>query len=136
MDLVTGATGYVGSRLVRRLAAEGRGVRALARRPERVERLPGVEPVGADLLGTAPLALMASHDAERRYVGTAIVAIRGNIRDWFWRRVEEMRGPPPKGLKKPATQWVAPGLIGRVRYLKGEEYLLHATLKDVRDERR
>ena len=51
MELVTGATGYVGSRLVRRLAAEGRGVRALARRPERVERLPGVEAVGADLLG-------------------------------------------------------------------------------------
>ena len=84
--------------------------------------------------GTAPLALMASHDAERRYVGTAIVAIRGNIRDWFWRRVEEMPGPPPKGLKKPATQWVAPGLIGRVRYLKGEEHLRHATLKDVRDD--
>jgi uncharacterized protein YbjT (DUF2867 family) len=56
MELVTGATGYVGSRLVRRLAAEGRGVRALARRPERVERLAGVEPVGADLLAEGPLA--------------------------------------------------------------------------------
>ena len=34
MELVTGGTGYVGSRLLRRLAAEGRPVRALARRPE------------------------------------------------------------------------------------------------------
>ena len=56
MDLVTGATGYVGSRLVRRLAAEGRGVRALARRPERVERLPGVEPVRGGPPGRRPLA--------------------------------------------------------------------------------
>jgi len=32
MELVTGATGYVGTRLLRRLAGEGRPVRALARR--------------------------------------------------------------------------------------------------------
>jgi uncharacterized protein YbjT (DUF2867 family) len=50
MELVTGATGYIGSRLLRRLAGEGRSVRALARRPERVEKLPGVEPVQGDLL--------------------------------------------------------------------------------------
>jgi uncharacterized protein YbjT (DUF2867 family) len=50
MELVTGATGYVGGRLLRRLAAEGRPVRALARVPERVERLPGVEAVRGDLL--------------------------------------------------------------------------------------
>jgi uncharacterized protein YbjT (DUF2867 family) len=55
MELVTGATGYVGSRLMRRLAAEGRRVRALARRPELVERLPGVEPVRGDLLAGARL---------------------------------------------------------------------------------
>jgi uncharacterized protein YbjT (DUF2867 family) len=51
MELVTGATGYIGSRLLRRLADEGRPVRALARRPERVESLPGVEAVRGDLLG-------------------------------------------------------------------------------------
>lgn len=50
MELVTGATGYVGSRLLRRLVAEGRPVRALARRPEALEPLEGVEPVEADLL--------------------------------------------------------------------------------------
>jgi uncharacterized protein YbjT (DUF2867 family) len=51
MELVTGATGYVGSRLVRRLAAEGRGVRALARDPSRLEALEGVEAVEGDALG-------------------------------------------------------------------------------------
>jgi uncharacterized protein YbjT (DUF2867 family) len=47
MELVTGATGYVGSRLLRRLAGEGRAVRALARRPELVR---DVEVVRGDLL--------------------------------------------------------------------------------------
>jgi uncharacterized protein YbjT (DUF2867 family) len=51
MELVTGSTGYVGARLLRRLAAEGRSLRALARLPDRVETLPGVEAVAGDLLG-------------------------------------------------------------------------------------
>jgi uncharacterized protein YbjT (DUF2867 family) len=50
MELVTGATGYVGSRLVRRLADEGRPVRALARAAARLEALDGVEPAEGDLL--------------------------------------------------------------------------------------
>jgi uncharacterized protein YbjT (DUF2867 family) len=36
MELVTGATGYIGGRLVERLRAEGRDVRALARDPSRL----------------------------------------------------------------------------------------------------
>jgi uncharacterized protein YbjT (DUF2867 family) len=52
MELVTGATGYVGSRLLHRLAAEGRPVRALARRPE---SLTDVDVVQGDLLTGAGL---------------------------------------------------------------------------------
>jgi uncharacterized protein YbjT (DUF2867 family) len=55
MELVTGATGYVGSRLLRRLAAEGRAVRALARRPEKLEPLAGVEAAAGDLVTGAGL---------------------------------------------------------------------------------
>jgi uncharacterized protein YbjT (DUF2867 family) len=55
MELVTGATGYVGARLLRRLAGDGRTVRALARTPDRVERLDGVEAVQGDLITGAGL---------------------------------------------------------------------------------
>jgi uncharacterized protein YbjT (DUF2867 family) len=47
MELVTGGTGYVGSRLLRRLVAEERQVRVLARQPE---LLPDVDVVRGDLL--------------------------------------------------------------------------------------
>jgi uncharacterized protein YbjT (DUF2867 family) len=65
MELVTGATGYIGARLLRRLAQEGRAVRALARRPDAVESRDGVEVVRGDLLSGASLraALDGCHTA-------------------------------------------------------------------------
>jgi uncharacterized protein YbjT (DUF2867 family) len=56
MELITGASGFVGGRLLRRLAGEGRRVRALARDPGRVERLPDVEVVRGDVLAGHGLA--------------------------------------------------------------------------------
>src|SRR4051812_19411620 len=50
MELVTGATGYVGGRLIERLTAEDRPVRALARHPDRLEPTEGVEAVAGDLV--------------------------------------------------------------------------------------
>ena len=49
-ELVTGATGYVGSRLTERLLHEGRSVRALARNPSRLEAPPEVKAVKGDLV--------------------------------------------------------------------------------------
>lgn len=49
-ELVTGATGYIGGRLVQRLLAEGRSVRALARDPSRLLPREGLATVRADLL--------------------------------------------------------------------------------------
>jgi uncharacterized protein YbjT (DUF2867 family) len=50
VELVTGATGYVGGKLVDRLLSEDRPVRALARDPSRVGPRPGLEAVRGDLL--------------------------------------------------------------------------------------
>lgn len=50
MELVTGATGYVGGKLVGRLLEEGRAVRALARDPSRLGAREGVQVVAGDLV--------------------------------------------------------------------------------------
>jgi DNA ligase D-like protein (predicted ligase) len=85
--------------------------------------------------GNPPMALMATADAERRYVGSAFIALNKAMRQRLWERVQDAKGPPPKGIKpKPGAEWVKPGMIGRVRYLKGEEKLRHVTLKEVRGE--
>jgi uncharacterized protein YbjT (DUF2867 family) len=55
MELVTGATGYVGGRLLGRLRSEGRAARALVRDPARLEAGPGVEVVRGDLVSGAGL---------------------------------------------------------------------------------
>jgi uncharacterized protein YbjT (DUF2867 family) len=55
MDLLTGATGYIGGRLMKRLLDEGRQVRALARNPEALAGQP-VEAVRADLIEGTGLA--------------------------------------------------------------------------------
>jgi len=78
MELVTGATGYVGGRLLRRLAGDGRPVRALARDSARLARLDGVEAVEGDLLSGAGLerALADCHTAY--YLVHSMEAAAGN----------------------------------------------------------
>src|SRR4051794_13276590 len=55
MELLTGATGYIGGRLMSRLIADGRQVRALARNPARLDGAP-VEVVQGDVIKGAGLA--------------------------------------------------------------------------------
>lgn len=55
MDLIVGATGYVGSLLTKALVAEGRAVRALSRHPARVGREGLVESVRGDVLANEGL---------------------------------------------------------------------------------
>jgi uncharacterized protein YbjT (DUF2867 family) len=50
MDLVTGATGYVGGRLIERLVRGGRPVRALARDPSRLDAVADIDAVAGDLV--------------------------------------------------------------------------------------
>jgi len=53
--LVTGATGFVGWHVARRLIERGARVRALVRDPARLRELDGVEPVSGDLRDSASL---------------------------------------------------------------------------------
>ncbi len=83
--------------------------------------------------GKPSFALMADRKTGQ-YVGSAFINSRGAIRDRLWKRVQEHAGPAPKGMKRLATQWVKPGLIGRVKHLRGEDDLRHASLQDFREE--
>src|SRR5688572_7698945 len=56
MELVTGATGYVGGRLIERLLEGDRPVRALARDPSRFSAVEGVDVARGDLLQRESLA--------------------------------------------------------------------------------
>ena len=57
MILVTGATGTIGTELVRLLAAEGVGVRAMTRKPSSARMPSGVDVVGGDFADPAALDL-------------------------------------------------------------------------------
>ncbi|WP_027155041.1 ATP-dependent DNA ligase [Mesorhizobium sp. WSM2561] len=84
--------------------------------------------------GKPAFALMAE-PGTRKYVGSAFVSVNREMRERLWKRVQEHAGPPPKDMpKRPATQWVKPGLIGRVKHLRGEDDLRHASLQDFREE--
>ncbi|ESY19270.1 MULTISPECIES: ATP-dependent DNA ligase [unclassified Mesorhizobium] len=84
--------------------------------------------------GKPAFALMAERGTGR-YVGSAFVTLNREMRERLWKRVQEHPGTAPKGImKRPATQWIKPGLIGRVKHLRGEDDLRHASLQDFREE--
>ncbi|SFQ04349.1 ATP dependent DNA ligase domain-containing protein [Mesorhizobium sp. NFR06] len=82
--------------------------------------------------GKPAMVLMAD---KGRYMGGAFVTFKADKRQALWDRVQGKAGaPPPKGLAKEKAEWLKPGLVGRVKFLKGEEKLRHASLKDFREE--
>lgn len=92
-----------------------------------------------DLLGVEreagkPAFALLAERGTGRYVGSAFITLNREMRERLWERVQERLGAPPKGMKRPATQWVKPGLIGRVKHLRGDEDLRHASLQDFRED--
>ncbi|WP_292075322.1 RNA ligase family protein [Mesorhizobium sp.] len=85
--------------------------------------------------GKAAFALLAE-PGTGNYAGSAFITLGHDIRDRLWKRVQEHAGPPPKAMKKrPATQWVKPGVKLRVKHLRGEHgHIRHATLLGFSDE--
>ncbi|RWM13575.1 MAG: ATP-dependent DNA ligase [Mesorhizobium sp.] len=83
--------------------------------------------------GKPAFALMAE-PGTRKYVGSAFVSVNREMRERLWKRVQDHVGPAPKDMpKRPATQWVKPGIKARVKHLRGEEDLRHASLQDFWD---
>jgi len=61
---IAGASGRAGSRITAELARRGHHVTAIARHPDKIERLAGVTPVKGDVLDQAELTrLWSGHDA-------------------------------------------------------------------------
>lgn len=82
--------------------------------------------------GKPAMVLMAD---KGHYAGGAFVTFKADKRQRLWDRVQgKIGGPAPKGLKSDKAEWLKPGLVGRVRFLKGEEKLRHAKLLDFREE--
>jgi ATP-dependent DNA ligase len=81
--------------------------------------------------GRPAIAYMVTPDKERRYLGGAFIQLSQEMRERLWKHVKA-GAKPVKGVEaKPGTEWLKPGVIGRVRHLKGEQTLRHATLQEV-----
>jgi hypothetical protein len=66
--------------------------------------------------------------------GSRLSTLNETMRELLWARVNA-KAKPLKGVKvKPGTQWLNAGLVGRVRHLKGEQLLRHATLREIRED--
>lgn len=82
--------------------------------------------------GQPAMVLMADRG---RYMGGAFVTLPRGIRERLWARVQAKAGASaPKGLRTEKAEWVKPGLRGRVKFLRGEEKLRHASLQEWSEE--
>lgn len=90
--------------------------------------------VGTETGGGAPVALLAREEEGKLvYAGGAMVTLRQPERDRFWKAVERLSLPTPPlkiGPRKGA-RWVRPNICVRVRTLRGEEKLRHATILSI-----
>src|SRR5262249_23773391 len=76
------------------------------------------------------VALLAGGELDDlRYAGDAIITLSREERDELQRAANflEVRKPAIRNARKQA-QWIRPGLIAKVRHLRGEEKLRHATV--------
>ena len=77
---------------------------------------------------------MALIGRDGRHVGNAFIVLAGRKREQLWALAEASIGSPPKGVSGSGTiEWLRPSTVARVRYLRDEKALRHATLRDWRD---
>jgi bifunctional non-homologous end joining protein LigD len=78
--------------------------------------------------GKPAMAMLARNG---RPAGSASITLPAGIRERLWERVQQ---PVKPALRADSVEQVRPGIVGRVRYLRGEEPLRHATLRDWREQ--
>ncbi|PBB94710.1 hypothetical protein CK224_30430 [Mesorhizobium sp. WSM3862] len=63
-----------------------------------------------------------------------VYTLPSGLTERLWKGVEEASAPKPAQRVPSAfaddVEWVKPGITGRVRFLRGEHTLRHATLQD------
>src|SRR6266540_6952526 len=132
MELVTGATGYVGSRLIERLVGERRSVRALARDPSRLEPRTGVEVVQGDVVAGRGLEAALDGCSAAYYLVHSMEAGEGDFAERDRRGADNFaRAARDAGVERvvyfggiqPADDGPSPHLSSR---LEVEEILLEA----------
>lgn len=88
--------------------------------------------IGYERPGNAPAALLvASEEAGGfAYAGRVLNTLGGRARDAFWAKLEARHATSPAvhGIKRKGVQWVRPEISVKVRHLRGEESLRHATM--------
>lgn len=91
--------------------------------------------IGAAKGDLAPVALLARETDDHRleYAGAAMVTFAESERERFWRTMERLAtDKAPLHMKQPSeSSWVRPEIRLRVRHLRGEEMVRHATVKGI-----
>ena len=62
------------------------------------------ELLGVEREADKPAFALMAERGTGRYVGSAFVTLKREMRERLWERVQERAGPRPKGTKRPATQ--------------------------------
>jgi bifunctional non-homologous end joining protein LigD len=89
--------------------------------------------VGYDTTPGGVRSLLVAREDEGRlsYAGRVMVTLRGPKREAIWAQLEKHRTdrpPLPELQHGPEVEWFTPRVQVRVRHLRGEETLRHATL--------
>ena len=91
--------------------------------------------IGTSRGDRAPVALLARETEDHRleYAGAAMVTFSAEERDQFWSANERLKTAKPAlhMAPRPETSWLKPEMRVRVRHLRGEEMLRHATVKSI-----
>lgn len=96
-------------------------------------RVDDFDVIGVGMTGRGEnVAFLAFPDTDL-YAGSAFVTLRRGEKERFWRAVERLKTDTPLKPRKSNSVRLAPGLKAKVRHLRGEERLRHASLLGIDD---